>query len=72
MSEKIIYQSERTKGEIVNELSRIQRLEEPLDEPQQFILDKEQELFDELQEVIEAEDESRLKKLRRELQEISS
>jgi len=64
MTERIIYQSKRTTEEVENEMQRFQRLEEPLNEPQQFILDKQQELYDELVELIEAEDEKQLEELR--------
>jgi len=64
MPERIIYQSERTIGDVENEIQRLQRLEEPLNEPQQFILDRQQELYDELVELIEAEDEKQLEEVR--------
>ena len=64
MTERIIYQADRTIEEVENEIQRFQRLEEPIEKPQQFILDRQQELYDELVELIEAEDERQLEEVR--------
>ena len=68
MTERIIYQA--TKEEVVNEQMRLLRLERELDcgEQADFILDRQEELHEELVERIERGDESRLKRLRKELQ----
>ncbi len=66
MKERVIYQADRTKEEIVNEQKRLQRLERELDcgEKADFILDRQVELYDELEALIKTEDEKQLEEVR--------